>query len=240
MIARHWSSACTLTVLCLWPRTSTEAIGLHHTNPRALFLRKGILSDLTSQADLPGAPRQIGDDQIAQIAEAVTRTPETLPADATHRNRRSMALASGLSATTVHRIWSAFGPQPHRVQTFKLSNDPWFVDKVRDIIGLYLDPPQRALVLCIDEKSQIQALDRTQPVLPLRPGQAERRAHGYKHYRTTTLFATLDLVAGSVIGTCMKRRRARPAPSWRWWSGPCPPISTSTSLWATLPATRPS
>ena len=118
----------------------------------------------------PGAPRKIGDDKIVEV---VTRTLETVPQDATHWSRRSMARATGLSATTVHRIWGAFGLQPHRVESFKLSSDPLFVDKVRDIIGLYLDPPERALVLCVDEKSQIQALDRTQPMLPMRPGQVE-------------------------------------------------------------------
>ena len=154
----------------------------------------------------PGAPRKIGDDRIADV---VTRTLETVPDDATHWSRRSMARATGLSATTVHRIWGAFGLQPHRVETFKLSSDPLFIDKVRDIVGLYLDPPDRALVLCIDEKSQIQALDRTQPMLPMRPGQAERRTHDYKRCGTTTLFAALDTATGAVIGSCMKRHRAR-------------------------------
>ena len=154
----------------------------------------------------PGAPRKIGDDKIVEV---VTRTLETVPQDATHWSRRSMARATGLSATTVHRIWGAFGLQPHRVESFKLSSDPLFVDKVRDIIGLYLDPPERALVLCVDEKSQIQALDRTQPMLPMRPGQVERRTHDYKRYGTTTLFAALDVTAGTVIGTCVKRHRAR-------------------------------
>ena len=154
----------------------------------------------------PGAPRKIGDDKVAEV---VTRTLETVPEDATHWSRRSMARATGLSATTVHRIWRAFGLQPHRVETFKLSSDPLFIDKVRDIVGLYLDPPERALVLCIDEKSQIQALDRTQPMLPMRPGQAERRTHDYKRSGTTTLFAALDVAAGTVIGSCMRRHRAR-------------------------------
>ena len=154
----------------------------------------------------PGAPRKIGDDKIVEV---VTRTLETVPENATHWSRRSMARATGLSATTVHRIWGAFGLQPHRSETFKLSSDPLFVDKVRDIVGLYLDPPQHALVLCIDEKSQIQALDRTQPMLPMRPGQAERRTHDYKRHGTTTLFAALDVTAGTVIGRCMKRHRAR-------------------------------
>ncbi len=152
-----------------------------------------------------GAPRKIGDDKIAEV---VTRTLETTPENATHWSRRSMARATGVSTTTVHRIWGAFGLQPHRVETFKLSSDPLFVDKVRDIVGLYLDPPRRALVLCVDEKSQIQALDRTQPMLPLRPGQVERRTHDYKRHGTTTLFAALDVKAGTVIGKCMKRHRA--------------------------------
>lgn len=154
----------------------------------------------------PGAPRKIGDDKIAEV---VTRTLETIPDDATHWSRRSMARATGISATTVHRIWGAFGLQPHRSETFKLSSDPLFVDKVRDIIGLYLAPPDRALVLCVDEKSQIQALDRTQPMLPMRPGQPERRTHDYKRCGTTTLFAALDVATGAVIASCMRRHRAR-------------------------------
>ncbi len=153
----------------------------------------------------PGAPRKIGDDKIAEV---VTTTLETTPDNATHWSRRSMARATGVSTTTVHRIWGAFGLQPRRVETFKLSSDPLFVDKVRDIVGLYLDPPRRALVLCVDEKSQIQALDRSQPMLPLRPGQVERRTHDYKRHGTTTLFAALDVKAGTIIGTCMKRHRA--------------------------------
>ena len=153
----------------------------------------------------PGAPRKIGDEKIAEV---VTTTLETMPAAATHWSTRSMARASGLSVSTVHRIWRAFSLQPHRSETFKLSTDPLFVEKVRDIVGLYLDPPDRALVLCVDEKSQIQALDRTQPLLPLRPGQAERRTHDYKRHGTTSLFAALDVKAGTVIGKCMPRHRA--------------------------------
>ena len=120
-----------------------------------------------------------------------------------------MAKASGLSVSTVHRIWNAFSLQPHRSETFKLSTDPQFVEKVRDIVGLYLDPPERALVLCVDEKSQIQALDRTQPLLPMRPGQAERRTHDYERHGVTTLFAALDVKAGTIVGKCMPRHRAR-------------------------------
>jgi transposase len=160
-----------------------------------------------------GAPRKIGDDLIEQI---VTKTLETKPANATHWSSRDMAKASGVSASSVHRIWRAFSLQPHRVETFKLSTDPQFVEKVRDIVGLYLDPPERALVLCIDEKSQIQALDRTQPLLPMRPGQVERRTHDYERHGTTTLFAALvaatngktDVKPGTVIGKCMRRHRA--------------------------------
>ncbi len=119
-----------------------------------------------------------------------------------------MAKASGLSVTTVHRIWRAFSLRPHQSETFKLSTDPLFVEKVRDIVGLYLAPPDRAIVLCIDEKSQIQALDRTQPLLPLRPGQAERRTHDYKRHGTTSLFAALDIATGRVISKCYPRHRA--------------------------------
>lgn len=153
-----------------------------------------------------GAPRKIGDDKIADV---VTKTLETMPSHATHWSTRSMAKASGLSVSTVHRIWNAFSLQPHRSETFKLSTDPQFVEKVRDIVGLYLDPPDRALVLCVDEKSQIQALDRTQPLLPMRPGQAERRTHDYERHGITTLFAALDVKAGTIVGKCMPRHRAR-------------------------------
>jgi transposase len=164
-----------------------------------------------------GAPRKIGDDQIEAI---VVRTLEATPKDATHWSTRGMARASGVSTSSVHRIWRAFSLQPHRSETFKLSTDPQFVEKVRDIVGLYLDPPEKALVICVDEKTQIQALDRTQPLLPMRPGQVERRTHDYDRHGTTTLFAGFvaavtavtaetSLKAGSVIGACMSRHRAR-------------------------------
>ena len=153
----------------------------------------------------PGAPRSITDGEVERV---VTMTLETLPKNATHWSTRSMAAASGLSQTAVARIWRAFSLQPHRVETFKLSKDPLFVEKVRDIVGLYLDPPERAMVLCVDEKSQIQALDRTQPILPMRPGQAERRSHDYTRHGTTTLFAALDVASGAVIGQCHRQHRA--------------------------------
>jgi transposase len=154
----------------------------------------------------PGAPRTVTDEKVAEV---VTATLETLPTGRTHWSSRGMAKAAGLAPSTVQRIWKAFALQPHRVETFKLSTDPLFVEKVRDIVGLYLNPPERALVLCVDEKSQIQALDRTQPLLPLRPGQAERRTHDYKRHGTTSLFAALDVKAGTVIGKCLPRHRAQ-------------------------------
>ncbi len=137
-----------------------------------------------------GAPCRIGDEQVAEL---VDRTLSERPEGATHWSLRSMARASGVSGTTVGRVWRAFGLQPHRAETFKLSTDPLFAEKVRDIVGLYLVPPERALVLCVDEKSQVQALDRTQPLLPLRPGQVERRTHDYVRHGTTSLFAALDV-----------------------------------------------
>ena len=154
----------------------------------------------------PGAPRKIGDEKIAEV---VTTTLETMPAAATHWSTRAMAKAAGMSQSAVSRIWRAFSLQPHRSETFKLSTDPLFVEKVRDIVGLYLNPPDQALVLCVDEKSQIQALDRSQPLLPMRPGQVERRTHDYVRHGTTSLFAALDVATGTVIGKCMPRHRAQ-------------------------------
>jgi transposase len=151
----------------------------------------------------PGAPRRIGDEEIAAT---IGKTLETLPQGATHWGLRTMAKEIGHAPSAVHRIWRAFGLQPHRSETFKLSSDPLFVEKVRDIVGLYLSPPERALALCVDEKSQVQALDRTQP---MRPGQAERRTHDCKRHGTTSLFAALDVKAGTIIGKCMARHRAQ-------------------------------
>jgi len=153
-----------------------------------------------------GAPRKITDREVERL---VTKTLEERPKAATHWSQRSLAKASGMSAATIGRIWSAFGLQPHRSKTFKLSTDPQFVEKVRDIVGLYLAPPKRAVVLCVDEKSQIQALDRTQPLLPMRPGQIERRTHDYVRNGTTSLFAALDIATGKVIGRCYRRHRSK-------------------------------
>ena len=152
-----------------------------------------------------GRPRMIDD---ADVERVIALTLETTPRDATHWSTRSMARRSGLSHNTVSRIWRAFALQPHRTETFKLSANPLFIEKVRDIVGLYLDPPDRALVLCVDEKFQIQALDRTRPLLPLRPGQVERRTHDYVRHGTTSLFAALDARTGKVIGECHRRHRA--------------------------------
>jgi len=153
----------------------------------------------------PGAPRQIGDTQVERV---ITLTLESAPANATHWSTRLMARRCGMSQSAVSRIWRAFALQPHRSETFKLSRDPLFMEKVRDIVGLYLNPPERALVLCVDEKAQIQALDRTQPLLPMRPGQIECRTHDYERHGTTSLFAALEMVSGKIIGECHRRHRA--------------------------------
>ncbi len=153
----------------------------------------------------PGAPRTIGD---ADVERVIALTLESTPRDATHWSTRSMAAATGYSQSSISRIWRAFALQPHRSETFKLSTDPLFIEKVRDVVGLYLAPPERALVLSVDEKTQIQALDRTQPMLPLRPGQVERHTHDYERHGTTSLFAALDVATGHVIGECHRRHRA--------------------------------
>lgn len=152
----------------------------------------------------PGAPRKISD---ADVERVVTQTLESKPPHATHWSTRGMAKASGLSQTAVSRIWRAFNLQPHRTETFKLSTDPLFVDKVRDVVGLYMSPPDKAIVLCVDEKSQVQALDRTQPLLPMEPGRPERHTHDYARHGTTSLFAALNVATGQIIGHCHQRHR---------------------------------
>ena len=152
----------------------------------------------------PGTPRKITD---AKVEDAVTQTLESLPPAATHWSTRSLAAKVGLSQSAVVRIWHSFGLQPHRSETFKLSTDPWLVEKVRDIVGLYLNPPEHAIVLCVDEKTQVQALDRTQPILPLRPGLPEQRTSDYERHGTTSLFAALDIATSQVIGECHRRHR---------------------------------
>jgi transposase len=153
----------------------------------------------------PGGPRTITDEQVEAV---VVATLEREPKDATHWSRASMAAETGLSKSSIGRIWKAFGLKPHQIDTFKLSNDPQFIDKVRDVVGLYIDPPEKAVVLCVDEKSQIQALDRSAPVLPMMPGMPERRSHDYVRHGITTLFAALDVATGEITGSIHRRHRA--------------------------------
>ncbi|WP_457661061.1 IS630 family transposase [Sinorhizobium medicae] len=204
--ARSLSDRCRMILLCAEGLQSKEVgakLGVHeHTvgKWRRRFVKDRI-EGLTDEYR-PGRPRTVSD---AQVAEVIERTLNSTPKDATHWSIRSMSAEMGLSHTTIRRIWAAFGLQPHRSETFKLSTDPLFVDKVHDIVGLYLSPPNRAIVLCVDEKSQIQALDREQPMAP---GVAERRTHTYTRHGTTSLFAALDIATGAVIGKCYKRHRA--------------------------------
>ena len=193
------ASGMTNTAVALRRRVSNQMVGKW----RDRFVRHrvgGLLDEPRC-----GAPRSVEDDKVDAV---IVRTLESTPRDATHWSTRSMAETSGLSHMTVQRIWKAFGLEPHRSETFKLSTDPQFVEKVRDIVGLYLDPPERALVLCVDEKSQIQALDRSQPVLPMRPGQAERRSHDYFRHGTTSLFAALNTKTGKVLSGLHRRHRS--------------------------------
>jgi transposase len=179
----------------VWPQTVTKW--------RGRFVRQRL--EGLADEPRPGAPRTIADEQVEAV---VVATLEELPKEATHWSRALMAKRSGLSKSTVGRIWKAFGLKPHLTDTFKLSTDPQFIEKVRDVVGLYLDPPERALVLCVDEKSQIQALDRSQPVLPMMPGMPERRTHDYVRNGTSSLFAALDVATGRVIGSVHRRHRA--------------------------------
>jgi transposase len=184
-----------------------EELGLDRktvTKWRARFLAERLAG--LHDEPRPGAPRSIGDVAVEAV---IVKTLEETPTDATHWSTRSMAKATGMSQSAISRIWRAFGLKPHLVETFKLSSDPLFVDKVRDIVGLYVNPPEGALVLCVDEKSQIQALDRTSPVLPLRPGLPERRTHDYVRHGTTNLYAALDVASGNVITELTERHRAQ-------------------------------
>jgi transposase len=170
---------------------------------RGRFAERGL--DGPHDEPRPGKPRQISDEDVERV---ITKTLEERPAGATHWSTRSMAQATGMSQTAISRIWRAFGLKPHRTEHFKLSPDPQFIDKVRDIVGLYLNPPEAAVVLCVDEKSQIQALDRSSPILPLMPGVPERRTHDYVRNGTTNLYAALDVASGQVISEMTPRHRA--------------------------------
>jgi len=189
--------------------SNQRIVAMLHVTPQTVskWRRRFLTDRLDGLLDepRPGAPRTIRD---AEVERVVTLTLESTPEDATHWSTRSMAQRTGMSQSAVSRIWRAFGLQPHRSETFKLSHDPLFIEKVRDIVGLYLNPPDKALVLCVDEKSQIQALDRTQPLLPMRPGQIERRTHDYMRHGTTSLFAALEAKTGEVLGQCQRRHRS--------------------------------
>lgn len=188
-------------------QTVAEHLGVS-PNTVSTWRDRFINGRLNALGDLPrsGQPRKITDKRVEEV---VTRTLETLPQNATHWSTRKMAAASGLTQNAIVRIWRAFGLKPHLQENFKLSTDPFFIEKVRDIVGLYMNPPERtrAVVLCVDEKSQVQALDRSQPVLPMRPGQAERHTHDYYRHGTTSLFAALDIATGEIIGRCHQQHR---------------------------------
>ena len=182
------------------------ALGIHRNVAgkwRARFVEHGV--DGLTDEPRPGRPRTVTDDKVEEV---IVKTLETMPKDATHWSTRSMAKEVGLTQSAVLRIWRAFGLQPHRQQTWKLSRDPQFIDKVRDVVGIYLNPPERAVVLCVDEKSQIQALDRTAPILPMLPGTPQRATHDYKRSGTSSLYAALDITTGKVIGALHSRHRA--------------------------------
>jgi transposase len=213
--SRRWTSAHALAqrskiVLLVAEGLRTGEVARRlgvHRNTVAKWRRRFEAERLDGLVDepRPGQPRTISD---AKVDEVITKTLESTPKDATHWSTRSMAAETGLTQSAVHRIWKAFGLQPHRQETFKLSRDPQFVAKVRDVVGLYLNPPERAVVLCVDEKSQIQALDRTQPILPMQPGLPERATHDYKRHGTSSLYAALNVSTGQVIGRLHGRHRA--------------------------------
>jgi transposase len=200
---------CRIVLACAEGATNNEVadrVGVHSATVskwRRRFVERRL--DGLSDEPRPGAPRTVTDDDVERV---IVKTLEETPADATHWSTRSMAKATGMSQTAISRIWRAFGLKPHLTETFKLSTDPQFIDKVRDIAGLYLNPPEGALVLCVDEKSQIQALDRTAPVLALRPGLPERRTHDYRRHGTTNLYAALDVASGNVISDLTAQHRA--------------------------------
>lgn len=199
-----------IVLLAAEGRSNTEiAHRLHTSLPTAGKWRQRFLDhrlDGLLDEPRPGTPRKLSD---AEVERVLARTLESQPKGATHWSTRSLAQATGLSQSSISRIWRAFSLQPHRSESFKLSRDPLFIEKVRDIVGLYLNPPDRALVLCVDEKSQIQALDRTAPLLPMRPGQIERRSHDYQRHGTTSLFAAFDIASGRVLGQLHRRHRSR-------------------------------
>ncbi|OEU99954.1 DDE endonuclease [Streptomyces qinglanensis] len=204
-----WALRCRIILACAEGASNKDVAARLGSTPHAVgrWRARFVEHRIAGLGDMPrsGGPRTVTDEQVAAL---VTRTLEPAPKNATHWSTRSMARQTGLSQSTVSRVWRAFALQPHRSETFKLSTDLYFVDKVHDVVGLYLDPPERALVFCVVEKSQIQALDRSQPVLPMMPGVTQRVTHDYVRAGTTTLFATLEVATGKVIGSLHRRHRA--------------------------------
>lgn len=204
-----WALRCRIILACAAGESNKDVAVRLGSTPHAVgrWRARFVQYRLAGLGDMPrsGGPRTVTD---RQVAEVVAATLERSPKGATHWSTRSMAAESGLSQSSVSRIWRAFGLQPHRAESFKVSTDPYFVDKVHDVVGLYMDPPERALVFCVDEKSQIQALDRSQPVLPMMPGVPQRQTADYIRHGTTTLFAALEVATGQVIGSLHRRHRA--------------------------------
>ena len=200
---------CRIVLACAEGGSNTEVaarLGIHRMTVgkwRSRFVARRL--DGLHDEPRPGGPRSISDNDVERV---IVKTLEETPANATHWSTRSMASATGMSQTAVSKIWRAFGLKPHRIDEFKLSPDPLFIDKVRDIVGLYLNPPEAAVVLCVDEKTQVQALDRTAPILPLVPGTPQRRTHDYKRNGTTNLYAALDVASGNVLADMTPRHRA--------------------------------
>ena len=206
--SRHLAFRAKVILQCAEKTGSAVAQDLHTTNTTVGKWRRRFVKQRTDglyDEPRPGAPRKISDDKIEEV---VTKTLESTPRGRTHWSTRSMAKHIGLSHSTIGRVWRAFGLQPHRSESFRLSQDPQLVEKVRDIVGLYMNRPDNAVVLCVDEKSQIQALERAQPVLPMSLGQPERRSHDYVRHGTTDLFAALDVATGEVLGKCYPKHRA--------------------------------
>jgi len=207
--AQALAQRCRIVLACAEGRTNQEVAAAEGVNQvtagkwRARFASRRL--DGLHDEPRPGAPRTITD---ADVERVIAKTLEEAPRDATHWSTRSLAAQVGLSQSAVSRIWRAFGLKPHQLESFKLSTDPLFIEKVRDIVGLYLSPPEAAIVLCVDEKSQIQALDRTAPILPLLPGTPARATHDYRRHGTTNLYAALDIASGLVISDLTERHRA--------------------------------
>lgn len=207
--AQALAQRCRIVLACAEGLTNQQVAAAENVNQvtvgkwRARFVARRL--DGLHDEPRPGGPRTITD---ADVERVITKTLEEAPRDATHWSTRSLARATGMSQSAVSRIWRAFGLKPHQLEAFKLSTDPLFIEKVRDIVGLYLNPPEAAVVLCVDEKTQVQALDRTAPILPLLPGTPARATHDYRRHGTTNLYAALDVASGCVISDCTERHRA--------------------------------